>query len=106
MLKHRCEAILWHTLIFVLKIAVIIRDQHRHSSCHFRTDLFRLLSPLFHGIFQKYILIDILCDLTDIRIIILTKFHDRHTASLTVSFDQFFLQKICFFLIIDHVQRI
>ena len=51
-----------HSLVGILKIAVVMADKNRHSSGHRRIDLLWCLSPLLHSIFQKHIFIHIFCN--------------------------------------------
>ena len=104
--KHCRKAVLWHSLVFILKIAVVVRDYHRHAARDLGTDFLRLLSPLLHGIFQKNILINILRNLPNLRILIFPKLHNRNPAALAVSRYQLLLQNIRPVLFINHMQRI
>ena len=95
-----------HALPRFLEIPVVMGDQHRHTACHSRIDLLRRLSPLLHGIMKKNIFINIICNLTDLRVFMLPKLQDRYTALQPKCIDELLLQCIRLLLLIYHMKGV
>ena len=73
-LKHFGVALQRHTLIGVLKVAVVPGQAHRHPGGGAGVDLLRLLAPLLHGVVDKDVLVDIVRNGGHLRVRVLPQF--------------------------------
>ena len=92
-------ALFRHTLMRRLrKIAVVVADKDWNTAHHSRVDLIRGLAPLLHRVVEEDVLVDVVCDFLELRIVLLTQIHDGNLFVLPEGRDEFLVEVLTLLL--------
>ena len=93
MLEQRRVAVLRHTLEGSLReIAVIVAHKDGNATGDRGIDLVGRLAPLLHGVMQKDVLVDVISDLGQVGVVLLTQLHNGHLDILAKGLHELLIQ--------------
>ena len=93
MLEQRRVAVLRHTLEGSLReIAVIVAHKDGNATGDRGIDLVGRLAPLLHGVMQKDVLVDVIGDLGQVGVVLLTQLHNGHLDILAKGLHELLIQ--------------
>ena len=93
MLKQRGIAVLRHALEGSLReVAVIIAHKDGNTAGDRGINLVGRLAPLLHGVMQKDVLVDVISDLGQVGVVLLTQLHNGHLDILAKGLHELLIQ--------------
>ena len=93
MLEQRGIAVLRHALERSLReVAIVIAHKDGNAAGDRGVDLVGRLAPLLHGVMQKDVLVDVIGDLGQVGIVLLTQLHNGHLDVLAKGLHELLIQ--------------
>ena len=100
-------AILRHALVRCLReVAVVVADEDRHAAHDSRIDLVGSLAPLLHRVVQEDVLVDVVCNLSELRIVLLAELEDGDLLVLAERCDELAVEVLALLLAEGKLQRL